>query len=155
MGFGKLFILLFCAVFVVVFFSAKGKISDLNEKTNELKTAVQQTASTLNEWKDRIFNPPAVATQTTPEPSPTDDPLLDNLSADEKNGQTTEEAADFSCILRTSDGKIGIFTTDGYLIRTLNVDLRTLPESDLSALEAGISILSRAELLERIEDFGG
>lgn len=145
MGFGKLLISAFFLILIVAFFSARGKISDLSEKTNELKTAVQQTAEALSEWKDSVFDPPAVAVQIAPIPSPTEEPTPEQA-------QTAE--APFSCILRTSNGKIGIFTTDGYLIRTLEVDLRTLPESDRSALEAGIWVSSRAELLERLEDFG-
>ena len=57
-------------------------------------------------------------------------------------------------IFRAYEGKIGIFTSEGYLIRTLDVDVRTLPATDRAALENdGIRVYSREETDALIEDF--
>lgn len=55
--------------------------------------------------------------------------------------------------LREANGKIGIFTDQGYLVRTLAVDVATLPEADRSALSEGICVTSWRELIALIEDY--
>ena len=53
-------------------------------------------------------------------------------------------------IIREKDGKIGIFRTDGSLIRTVNVDVSSLPDYDRQLLGEGI-VASEQELTELIE----
>lgn len=55
--------------------------------------------------------------------------------------------------LRETEGKIGVYTEDGYLIRLMDVSVRTLPQSEQSALADGISVNSWRELIERMQDY--
>jgi len=50
--------------------------------------------------------------------------------------------------------KIAIYTSDGYLVKTLDLVVDTLPEADQSALREGISVSSWREVLALIQDFG-
>ena len=150
MGFAKLWIPLFCLLLIVGFFLARGTLTELKEKTAELKQTQQRIETTLGDWKGIIEDEFAILTQATPQPSPKDE----EPEKIEEAAFPTEAAPSFSRVLRAYEGKIGVFTPQGYLIRVLDVDLRTLPASDLAALEAGIEISSREELLERMEDFG-
>ena len=147
MGLGKLWVPLFCLLLIVGFLFAHGKIDDLKKKTDGLEKAYQQTKAVLKDWKDKLFDQPATEVHTVPDEPPRDEPP--------ENAVETAAEPELSCVLRVKDGKIGIFTPDGYLMRVLDVDIRILPESDLAALEEGITVTSRAELLERIEDFRG
>ncbi len=56
--------------------------------------------------------------------------------------------------MRESNGKIAIYTSDGYLVKTLDLVVDTLPEADQSALREGISVSSWREVLALIQDFG-
>ena len=142
MGLGKIWIALFCLILIAGFFLARGGISDLQEKADALKATAQKAEETLKEWRVSFARDIAVPTQSTPEDCTTE-PTPTNIDSD------------FSYVLRIENGKIGVFTAEGYLIRYLGTDVRTLPPADVAALEAGIPVNSRAELLERTEDFGG
>ena len=56
--------------------------------------------------------------------------------------------------MRESNGKIAIYTTDGYLVKTLEFPVSTLPEADQNALREGICVSSWREVLALIQDFG-
>lgn len=146
MGLGKIWIAFFCLILIAGFFLARGGISGLQEKADALKATAQKAEETLKEWKDSFAKETAVPTQSTPEEPPEN-------RAEESKPMNTDSI--FSCILRIDNGKIGVFTAEGYLIRYLKTDVRTLPPADVAALEAGIPVRSRAELLERTEDFDG
>lgn len=142
MGFGKLWIPLFCLILIFGFLLIRGGTADLQEKTDALKTVGQKAETLLKEWKESFAKQTAVPAQSTVEEEPAGEP------------KPAKADPPFSCVLRAENGKIGIFTPEGYPIRYLNADLRTLPPADVAALEAGILINSRAELLERMEDLG-
>lgn len=55
--------------------------------------------------------------------------------------------------LREVNGKIGVYTEEGYLVRMLDVAIKTLSERDQAALAGGIWVNSWRELIERIEDY--
>lgn len=55
--------------------------------------------------------------------------------------------------MREVGGKIGIYSEDGYLIRTLNVAVKALPKKDQDALSKGIYVNSWEELIALIEDY--
>ena len=50
-------------------------------------------------------------------------------------------------------GKIGIFTSDGELVRILEVYVKTLPEADIRLLEEGFEVVGRSQLNSIIEDY--
>ena len=56
--------------------------------------------------------------------------------------------------MREANGKIAIYTSDGYLVKTLDLPVATLPKADQSALREGISVSSWREVLALIQDFG-
>ncbi len=57
--------------------------------------------------------------------------------------------------VREANGKIGVYTEEGYLIRTLQVDVQTLPAADRTALSKGIELYSWRELISLIQDYEG
>lgn len=59
-----------------------------------------------------------------------------------------------SISIRETNGKVGIFTEDGLHIRTLDINVSTLPAADQTALKNGITINSWRELFALIEDLG-
>ena len=56
--------------------------------------------------------------------------------------------------MREANGKIAVYTSDGYLIRLLDVSVETLPEADQTALRQGICVSSWKEILALMQDFG-
>lgn len=66
-------------------------------------------------------------------------------------GISTEEATGFC--LRESNGIIGIYTTEGYLIHLLDVSVSTLPSSARQALKSGLVVGSWEELRNLVRDF--
>lgn len=57
--------------------------------------------------------------------------------------------------MREINGKIAIYTSDGYLVRLLDISVETLPHADQQALQQGIEVSSWKEILALIQDFGG
>lgn len=57
--------------------------------------------------------------------------------------------------MREINGKIAIYTSDGYLVRLLDICVETLPHADQQALQQGIEVSSWKEILALIQDFGG
>lgn len=66
--------------------------------------------------------------------------------------EETDVLYDAFCV-REVNGKIGIYTSDGYLIRLLDVQVETLPEADREALSKGICVNSWRELISMIQDY--
>lgn len=66
---------------------------------------------------------------------------------------TTEESPVTLYIVREYNGKIGVFSSDGGLLRTVSVMVSALPVKDRDALTAGIHVTSFAELNALLEDF--
>ncbi|MBQ9131204.1 MAG: hypothetical protein IJX62_01860 [Clostridia bacterium] len=67
---------------------------------------------------------------------------------------TTAESESTSFCIKAVNGKIGIYTADGYLVRLLDLDVATLPQRERQALEKGISMNSWQELLALLQDYG-
>jgi len=66
----------------------------------------------------------------------------------------SEEPEKLGYTLREHAGKIGVFKNGETLpISVLEVDIRTLPESERVALAHGIHVTSEEELSKRIEDY--
>ena len=59
-------------------------------------------------------------------------------------------------VLRTYEGKIGIFNYDeSVLYEILGVDVRTLPSTDRTRLDAGITVIGESALRAITEDYTG
>ena len=74
---------------------------------------------------------------------------------DTEKGENTDASAQGTVsetlrIIREKDGKVGIFKTDGSLIRVVNVSVDSLPDYDRYLLSEGI-VASESELSELIE----
>lgn len=55
--------------------------------------------------------------------------------------------------IRETNDKIGIYCDDGQLIRTLDVNVKTLSEKDQTRLKQGIRVNSWSELVSLIQDY--
>ncbi len=89
--------------------------------------------------------------------------LEENQSVNEEPPETEVEVdnsipvdvlSDRFC-MREINGKIAIYTSDGYLVRLLDISVETLPHADQQALQQGIEVSSWKEILALIQDFGG
>lgn len=65
----------------------------------------------------------------------------------------TAQSEKLTFCVRESNGKIGIYTADGLLLKVLDVAVETLPEADREALKNGITVASWQELISLIQDF--
>lgn len=61
------------------------------------------------------------------------------------------ESNTFSFFIKERDGKIGIFDSQGMLLRTLEVYTKTLPEEEQLAIREGFGVSSEKELYSLIE----
>lgn len=57
-------------------------------------------------------------------------------------------------VVREVNGKIGVYTEDGYLIRLLEVSVDMLPAADRELLQKGIRVESWKELISLMQDYG-
>lgn len=92
--------------------------------------------------------------------------FLESLEADEMKEtepQSEETQVDNSLpvdvltnqfCLREVNGKVAIYTADGYLVRQLDISVELLPQADREALKEGICVSSWKEILALIQDFG-
>ena len=69
------------------------------------------------------------------------------------NDTTQADVLSDAFCIREVNGKIGVYTSDGYLIRLLEVNVDTLPQKDREALKKGIVINSWRELIAIIQDY--
>lgn len=58
-----------------------------------------------------------------------------------------------SFILKEYEGCIGIFDNDGVLIDVIDIQIKSLPETDRNMLRTGIYAFSKNELMSLIEDY--
>ncbi len=57
--------------------------------------------------------------------------------------------------VKSYEGKIGIFTDNGTLVRVIDVYIKTLPKADRNLLEKGFIVTNESELRSVIEDYTG
>ncbi|MBQ9784645.1 MAG: hypothetical protein IJW29_04000 [Clostridia bacterium] len=55
--------------------------------------------------------------------------------------------------LKETGGKIGVYSDEGYLIRTFDIDVSTLPPEAREGLRVGVTFHSWRELIALIEDY--
>ena len=114
--------------------------------------AVAVLRSALMESTEACFEVKAILETMEPEPvaSAEDNDLSES---DSDSSLPVDVLADQFCI-RETNGRIAIYTADGYLIRLLERSAETLPHADRLALQQGIYLSSWKEVLALMEDFG-
>ena len=131
-------------LFAALIFSASTAAKLRNEltQTNENLENAENELFLLRRETDTSASIPAQATPISPSADQTDEELATAIKLEP------------SFVLRAYEGKIGVFTAEGYLIQTVDIDIQTLPAVDRNALEKdGISVFSKKELDAKIEDF--
>ena len=113
---------------------------------NESKTAAETVSGQIEVLKKQLDEIESVPNAPIVEPS--DKTETDSTDVD------ADILYDVFCV-RETNGKIGIYTEEGYLIRTLNVNVATLPAIDREKLSDGIAVNSWRELISLIEDYEG
>ena len=80
---------------------------------------------------------------------------VDAYATENTNAGEISEEGEVSWTVKEYFGKIGIFTDDGKLIKTLEVYTKTLPKTDRDLLREGIVVTSYEALESLIEDYTG
>ena len=113
----------------------------LRSTVKESTSACMEVQSLLDRMNEQIELP-----SDAPAQDPEQDKAVDNsIPADVLYHQFC---------MREANGKIAIYTADGYLVKTLELPISTLPEADQTALRQGICVSSWREVLSLIQDFG-
>ena len=124
------------AVSASMLFKMDRDMDDYEEKIEETITSVRGDVSSVKQSLSSILT------------------AIEEFRSNEQNQPDAEAGVLFDRLsIRESDGKIGVYTEDGFLIRTIDVSIDTLPQSDREALKTGITINSWRELIALIEDF--
>ena len=103
-----------------------------------------------NEWNERAALLEEVLTNTQDREEETD--TEETTEPPSSPSLETDILYQRLCI-RAVNGKIAVYSEDGYLIRTVNVDVKTLPTKEQKALEKGIYVDSWRELIDLIRDY--
>ena len=82
----------------------------------------------------------------------TDEQESEQSPAEKEPAATTDTAPEAFCV-KEANGKIGVFTADGYLVRWLEVSIDDLPPADRELLRVGIVVGSWRELITLIQDY--
>ena len=67
----------------------------------------------------------------------------------------TDSSEEDGWIIREYNGVIGVFTSNGVFLKSIDTHIKTLPAADRELLREGISVKTRKELLAIIEDYTG
>ena len=126
------FLLIICISLSIASVVVLEQFSTENQKWQSLATALLDNQYTIaSDLSDKEKNPPLESAEETIDA----DVLYNRL-----------------CV-REINGKIGVYSEDGYLIRTVNVATKTLPTREQEALKRGIYVNSWKELLSLIQDY--
>lgn len=112
----------------------------LIQKTSDKSKTPTFVDTTSNNTANTVYIPVYIG--SAPSESETD------ILSDTTNQET-------SYIVKSHKGKIGIFSSNGDLIRIIDVYINTLPIADREMLEEGINIKNVDELRDIIEDYTG
>ena len=118
-----------------------------------LRTAVAETdrvRKSAQEMVERLEENEKNASEALPVQGKADE--TESESEPESSGAETASAG---YLLRECNGKIGIFTADGDLIRMEETSVETLPPRDREALQNGIPAKDWREVLSLLQDLGG
>lgn len=148
MNIGRIFAALCGMLLAVVLIFSVSTLAVLRGTVAEANDVRARAETVLEELRAELDKAEAIAVNAKPSAPP---PAGNGDPRDPAAAETAGTAHVF--VLRSYDGKIGVFTEEGYLIRTVDADLRLLPAADRAALEEGIRTTSWKELLARIEDY--
>ena len=132
----KLFTILCSIMLLIALLLSMTTLIILNHAVEETATWQRQTASLLDTLKGAIN---ASTVLYSSDPSTPDDVPVDILKDD--------------ILVKEAGGYIGIYSADGYLMRTVRVKVSTLPKEAREALKNGIHFSSWREVLELIEAY--
>ena len=108
------------------------------------------TAKQKEEWQDGTDAPVEEPMESAQEQSSTTKPT----ETDKEDAPSVSVDVLYQRLcMREVGGKIGIYSEDGYLIRTLDVQVSTLPKKDREELSKGIYVNSWKELISLIQDY--
>ena len=132
-GFLLLVCLTLCLTTVIVLRNALQENSDLQKETGQL-------VGRLDACVDQIFD----GSRTIPASA--------NADSGTDSGAITQPE---SFLAIEKNGKIAVYTDDGFLLRILETDVRFFPEAERVALSAGIRLESWEELMRFLQDYDG
>ena len=116
------------------------------------------SVSTLKKGNDYDSNYPDINSTDSDASQSIYLPVYVESECQESEDQTilyTDTEPDMSFTVKSYEGKIGVFTSEGKLIETIEVYVKTLPKADRDMLEEGIKVKNNKELDSSIEDYTG
>ena len=116
------------------------------------------SVSTLKKGNDYDSNYPDINSTDSDASQSIYLPVYVESECQESEDQTilyTDTEPDMSFTVKSYEGKIGVFTSEGKLIETIEVYVKTLPKADRDMLEEGIKVKNNKELDSLIEDYTG
>lgn len=83
-------------------------------------------------------------------------PIIETETSPNEENEPPTTDADILCqrfLVRESNGKIGVYSEDGYLVRIIDCNVDMLPKREREALKNGITIDSWSELVEYLQNY--
>ena len=81
--------------------------------------------------------------------------ISEDVSDSVTESESDTETQKTEYLIKSHEGKIGIFTENGTLIRIIDVYIKTLPKADRRLLEKGFTVTDEAELRAILQDYTG
>ena len=81
--------------------------------------------------------------------------ISEDVSDATSDTEIESETQQAEYLVKSYEGKIGIFTDNGTLIRVIDVYIKTLPKADRRLLEKGFNVTCEAELRAILQDYTG
>ena len=134
----KILLILCCFVLTVCLTLSISTLVVLRNAIEE-HGAVQENAQSMMESLDACVNDLHELTTKDPSVSASTDPDRNSSS--------------LSFVLREINGKIGVYSSEGELLKLLDLPVNQLPKADREALQKGISVGSWRELIALIQDY--
>lgn len=134
----KILLILCCFVLTVCLTLSISTLVVLRNAIEE-HGAVQENSQSMMESLDACVNDLYELTTKDPSVSASTDPDRNSSS--------------LSFVLREINGKIGVYSSEGELLKLLDLPVNHLPKADREALQKGISVGSWRELIALIQDY--
>ena len=81
--------------------------------------------------------------------------ISEDFSETTTEAESSTETQKTEYLIKSHEGKIGIFNESGTLVRMIDVYIKTLPKADQRLLEKGFSVTDEAELRAILQDYTG